>query len=680
MKIGTQFRATRGYCSMQAGVIYYFIRFDSKLNKALFCWFSEGKSGWRVYLTYLSSDQLDTALLSTPALIAPLEQQFTLPPWLISMDGTNFDEIEKYRASSKQTYRDQVTMRYLHIAPLISILDTVLMSKNPMKLLAAHARQCSPPQNAHRIQLWFFAYIAHGKNIWALKKPTHNAGSWHRDSDAHKDTKFGRPCLHQGSSYGYPTHKMKDQILTCYLRRCGLGKRMTDIHADSCIQDFGCRTETIKNSRFRMYHPHNAPFPSYYQFRKVVIEQFGLKTVQISLYGAERVKHSLPHVGAFTERLSNLLESLEVDAFRVGERAKSMYSENHMSTLCVVRGICAVSGEVVGVGFSVGSETSKAYRAMLFSMAIPKSKLGQLFGLTITDEQWPVACMTLSYLTDRGPGSKDPAVALQEKFPMREMPPSNSGQGKALVESSQPKKTHFDGAKRHKVSGLNLIELSRREILRACKDNHTSSISKRLTPNMVSHFHQHALPATPHNIWNYLSERLRTDAVQIPFDVAVRAFCDPVTFSIRDDGAWLDSRCYRSKELSESKLLQRSHNGIKVEVRGYVFPMCVRIVWIENEGQLQELEGVLRLRDEQDQLTVTFSELKLEKVMRSEIESLTRESIQAANAEYRKDFKDATGKDWDSGEMRGGSPKRVSGETAFEEQQLKGQTKGKKRA
>lgn len=679
MKIGTQYCAEHGYCSMMAGVTYYFIHFDSKNEKAMFCWFSEGRFGWRVYLTYLSSEKLDTALLSSPPLIVPREHQYKLPPWLTNMDGTNFDEIEKYRVSTKLTYRDQVNSRLLYIASLLSRLENVLTC-NPMKQLAVHARQCNPPQNAHRIQLWFFAYIAHGQNIWALKKPTHNAGRWLRNSGEHKDRKFGRPSLQNGSDYGFPTHKMTAQIVKSYIKRCGLGQRMTDIHADACIEDYGCRIETKKYADFRMYHPQNEAFPSYYQFRHVVVEAFGLKKVQTTLYGAERVKHSLPHSGSFTERLSNLLESLEVDAYRVGERAKSMYSKNNMSTVCVARGICAGSGEIVGVGFSVGSETSKAYKAMLFSMAIPKSKLGQIFGVPITDEMWPAQGVGLGFTSDRGPGSKDPADALQEKFPIREMPPSYSGQGKALVESSQPKKTHFQGSKKHKVSSLTLVELCRREILRACKDNHTSTVTKRLTPNMVNHFKQHELPATPHNVWNYMSQRLRTDAVQISFDAAVRAFCDPAVFLIQDDGAWLGRRCYRSKQLSESKFLQRWHNGTKIEVSGYVVPMCVRYVWIEIEGQLLELEAVLRMRDDPNQLYMTMSELLAETSIVSGIESITRESVKAANSEFRRVLKETIGKDWDSGEMRAGPPKRVSGETAFEEQQLKEPASRVKRA
>jgi len=680
MTSGNQFRAPNGYGSMVATETYYLMRSDPNSGECLFCWFSRRKSEWRVYLMSLTRVEFEAALTSIPPLIVPSVNPKKLPPWLSDMDGTNFDELEMERQSAKRTYRDQVNDRYQHISLMVANSDLVLLSENPMKVLSKHALQCSPPQNPHRVQLWFFTYLVHGRNIWSLKKPTFNAGRWSREAPAHEDRKFGRPCLNAGSSYGYPTHKMREAIFHGYIKRAGLGVRMTDIHADTLVQDMGCKVEKKEGGLFRIYHPKNLPFPSYYQFRKAVIDLKGLKQVQATLYGKERVKHSLPHQGAYTERLSNLLESLEVDAFRVGDRASSMYSDDPMSVLCVARGICATSGEVVGIGMSLGSETSEAYRAMLFSMAIPKSKLGELFGLPITDEEWPAQGLSQSLTSDRGPGSKDLATELEESFPMREITPSNSGQSKALVESSQPKKTHTQGAKKFKLSRLNAMEMARREVLRACSDNHTSSVSKRLTPDMIEHFSHYGLPATPHNLWKYMSNRMRTDGVSIPFDQAVRAFCTPTKMMVRNDGVWLGQKCFRSEELASSGLLERARPGLDLEVRGYVLQMAVRTLWIENAGKIMELNAVLRLRDDAGQLMMTLDQLLDQNIELARIESTTRESAQAAKAEYRGMFKEAVGKDWDAGEMKTGAPKRPSGTTAHEERVVKGPVRKEKRA
>lgn len=672
MQIGTQFMAPNSYGSMRSSVTYYFLGNVGRSGDAMFCWFSKGKHSWRVYLTSLTRDELERAILVSPPLLSPAKHQTKLPPWLSEMEGVNFDEIESNRQSAKRSYRDQVHQRFQQISALISNRDAILSNENPMRFLSEHAHQCRPPQNPHRIQLWFFTYLAHAGNIWALKKPTFNSGRWSRESPEHQDKKFGARTLNEGSSYGYPTHKMKGPILDGYLKRADIGKRMTDIHIDTCVQDLGCKLERLKNGGgFKMYHPNNHPFPSYWQFRKVVIDNKGVKSVQTTLYGKERVKHSLPHQGAFTERLSNLLESLEVDAFRVGDRATSMYSDKPMSVLCVARGICAASGEVVGIGMSIGGETSDAYKAMLFSMAIPKSKLAELFGLPIADDEWPAQGIPLSYTSDRGPGSKDLATELEERFPMREITPSHSGQSKALVESSQPKKTLTQGPKKFKQSSLDTMEMARREILRACSDNHTSSVSKRLTPNMIEHFRGLNLAATPHNLWNYLSDRMRTDGVTIPFDQAVRAFCKPVILEVRNDGVWLGQMCFRSDTLASSSLLHRPRRGLKVEVSAYVLSMCVRTIWIENEGKIMELNAVLRLRDDHGQLMMTLDQLTDQNDALARIESITRESSQAAKGQYRQLFKEAIGKDWDSGEIKTGSPKRPSGTTAHEERIVK---------
>jgi hypothetical protein len=672
MQIGTQLVAPQGLGVLRADVTYHFLRHDHSTGQVLLSWFSKGKHRWVVQLQRFPSDQFESGILSQPARIKIVEHQRSMPPWLDELEGVNFNEIDATRVSHKRSYQDQVEDRFQHIAPLLDRVPEILTDDAPLRSLAKHATTCTPAQHPDRIQLWFFTYLVFGLNIWALKRPTHTIGRWLRTSATHASIKYGRPSLHAGSAYGFPVHTMREQILSAYIKRCGLGRKMSNIHADACTKDFGCNVERSANGQHRFVHPKGGSFPSYYQFYQVVVKAYGLDQVQRTVYGPERVKRKLPDEGSFTEAFANLLEDLEVDVYRVGDRPKSMLNDDTMPALCVARGICVTAGEVVGVGFSLGSETSEAYRSMLFSMAIGKEKFCALFGLPMTDEQWPAIGTPLAYTSDRGPGAKQSLVAeLEERFPIRELTPSNSGQSKASVESSQPKKTHHEGAPRFQQSALDLIEMVRRELIRACADNHTSDISARLTPQMVEDFTREGRVATPHNLWNYLDRRLRTNAVTIPFDDAVRRFCKPVEFEVARDGVYLGKRCYRSDALKQSKLLHKVRPGLRLTIHGYVLSMCVRTVWIECDGKLLELSAVLRLRDDEGQLSVTLDELNAQGKQLAVLQSKTRESIQAANAVYRDQFTEATGKTWDAGHSQAGRPKKPTGATAAEVAQIR---------
>ena len=309
MSIGRQFLAPDGYGSLEKDQRYYFLRNDSKAGTVLFLFFSCVRNNWRPFLVRLATKEFEEALMNEKVIIvSPTQHSF--PIWLAGLEGVNFDNIEDMRnkKGKKTTYRQQVTNRFKHIELLIDRLDEILSDHDPLKVIACHATRCDPPQHPYRVQLWFFAYIAHGHNIWALKKPTQNVGHWNRSSSKHKQTKFGRPSLCYGKKHGFPSSVMAEQIVKSYLARCGLGKTMSWIVKEAIIHDFGCLVIHTENGKWEVHSPDNKPYPTYGQFRSVIQSKFGIDRVQQTLYGTKRAKKFLVDEGSFTEAVANLLE------------------------------------------------------------------------------------------------------------------------------------------------------------------------------------------------------------------------------------------------------------------------------------------------------------------------------------------------------------------------------------
>lgn len=372
VSIGSQLIAPNGLGSLVKGTRYYFAG-RGKDGRILLVWFAKHKKVWRVHCIRMDGGAFEEALLDENKSLQPCEKQWSVPEWLLAEEGTNYDELDAARKKQKKTYRQQVESRLLGIAQALQNRETILNAENPLKALAAYAYTDGEDRSKHphRLQTWFFAYILHSNELWVLKQPTGNCGKWSRQSGDYADTKFGRPSLDAGIAYGWPSAPMRPQIEKSYLSRCGLGISMMRIHREALAEDFGCIVKKDGNGKYLTYHPENKPFPSYGQFRAVVISILGLKSVQTTVLGAPRVRaHAVVEEGNYTQQFANILESMEVDAYFVKERPRAMNSDDAMPALGVARGICVTTGACVGVGFSLGSETSEAYLSMLFCVSV----------------------------------------------------------------------------------------------------------------------------------------------------------------------------------------------------------------------------------------------------------------------------------------------------------------------
>jgi hypothetical protein len=305
---------------------------------------------------------------------------------------------------------------------------------------------------------------------------------------------------------------------------------------------------------------------------------------------------------------------------------------------------------------------------MLFSMAITKSRFGELFGIPISDNEWPCIGLPSKIIFDRGPGSSLNLVqSFQEHFPIRELTPSWSGQSKPNVESSHPGSTNIEGAPQYIQSDLNPVDMAREEIMRVIKDNHTSDAWARMTPAMIAA----EIPPSPAGIWDYMDERARTDAHPMAFDDAVRNFLTPVKFTVRHDGVYLRDQRYDSSLFRKSGILERIAIDQRTEIDGYILDLCVRYIWIEIDQKIIELKAVLPHLEDEAQLFMSRDELEQIVEIGRVTKSHYREHQFAASTSIMSRYMEATGKRWGHGTRKIGRPKAKTPTARQEQKDLK---------
>lgn len=689
MFVGIQLEAPHGWGSFRTATRYYFAGDRIQVvdgvdvpSVLIACFFQSGKrwQSWRVQLFTLPRTEFEQALTCHPTKLRKCAHQFNLPPWLEEIDDVNFDHVEEKRQSSQargagqivHSYRQQVEARMEKIAPAVEVADVILRAADPLlevyKLVKAD-KSC----HAHRVQLWFFAYVLHGQSQWALKRPTHRIGTWLRSSETNKDKKLGRPSI-SGSCFGWNTIGMRERIVNFYLRSCGETKTMISIHRNALRNEFGCVSMTDKDGKFIWQQPENKPFPSYGQFRYVVVDELGLEYVQTQIYGRDRLKSDAKvNLGNQTAQYGSILEDLQVDAYFLAERPSSMFSDEPTEQLVVAEAVCVTTGAVVGIGFSLGSETKEVYRSMLFCMAAPKNYIARLYGIPPEKLNWQMQGINPALTSDRGPaGHRSIVDQLAQQFPIKSITPSYTGQPKAAVETTHPKMVQLEGAPTYVVSDLNVILMMKREVFRAVAKNHSKDISNRLSEQAIHDFYTEKRVATPHHYWQYLSDRMRTCAREMSLEEAVRSFWTPIKLPIDRDGVRFRHRHYTSLELVKSSMMNQVGLVKDLHVQAYVLSLVVRTIWVVVNDRLIELEAAQRVRAGDEDMLVTLSQFEETALMMQNLRSATRQSAQAAIGSAEAEFEALTGVSWDAGIRKKGRPPRPQGTVAHESMVAKG--------
>ncbi len=654
MQIGTQLVAPAGLGPLEHNCTYSFLRSDSARERVHVVRF-DTKPMPNAVLLVVDQARFEEGLLAGAIAAAPAQR--SLPPWLEGYSGIDLELIDSCRTGAAMSHSDRVVARLKVINPLVKRFDEVITDDDPIREINRFARSCSPRQNERRIRLWLFSYLCFGQSVWALMPPFCAIGRSSPDRCV-PGNKPGRPSLRRGSGHGFLSKSMSNKITKSYRRFCGFGESMSKIYRRAMSEEFGCIVVTDKFGRPTYMHPKGEPWPTYEQFRYRVMLALGAEDVQKTLYGEARYRSQLSsHRGRFSESKSNLMEGMEVDVFQVIDVPRGLLSDRELPPLYAAKFICGTSGMITGIGLTFGAERAEAYQMAMFCQVISKAAFGRLFGVDISDEDWPCVGLPLATTSDRGPGFAERVVeSWGHSVGIREMVGSYAAQSKGTVESSHPRNIKGQGQPTYVQSRLNPIQLVRREIIRVVSDNKARDASSRLTPAMVAA----GVAANPLAIWKHLEARGRTCACPMAFEDAVRAFLPARTIELRRDGIYLHGLRYNSPALLATGQLERVARHGSAQVVGYVLPLSARFIWVEIAGRLIEVGAQLPIRDDNEQLYLSLVELESFGRELSTLRAEQRHQAHAVHTQAFEQFRQEVGMNWHAGSRKAGRAKRAT--------------------
>lgn len=651
MRTGSRIVAPEGFLNLAQGTVYHFLVSDGRRNRVRLVEFKDNGKSISTHLVQLSRIYFEEAV-ENGWLLEDGEADST-PPWLIPIEGVAIDCLEDRRVSTKESYEQKVNKRFAAISSLIARRDEILGSDDPDGLINAHAKSQRPHQNAARIRLWFYSYVVFGQTKWSLMPSLHRIGAWNREGPS-LTKKLGRPSR-KGKRHGYRCDVvMQQQILKGFLNYKSPHKTQNKIYSEILTKEFGCVSIKQHDAAVEYKHPKGKPFPSFPQFRYWISKLISAKDLRIALKGKHRARAQSGSEGSFADNLINVNQRIEFDGYNITEKLSGLTEGSAVDGFCVVRAVCALSGMVLGIGFSEGKENMAAYRMAIYSMACNKVKLCEQYGVEISAEEWPSAGLSGDMVLDRGPAAHYEVEPEIHWLKSVELTPVYSGQSKASIESSHPRNRKTLEQPTYVHSKLDFVQMAKREIVRVLKDNHTSDAQLRMDEEMILA----GVKPTPHDIYSYWSMRGRDSSIGVPFDVAVREFLDERPAAIRKDGVYFYGRKYRSHALVETGVFDLVAQKGVIKTSVYVLVMCVRHIWIEVKGILYELDYVRTARTLQGTIDISLRDLQDIDKMRRESAADLRDERPAHEQLFEDRFKLNTGEDWDAGERILGRPSK----------------------
>lgn len=672
--VGQQLIVPNGYGHLTNDRKYHYVARSSSTLRVLLCFFATQPAD--VFLEWVGLHEFEEGLVKGDIQLVKEPKQY--PPWLARLEGRIITENEDSGNNDEYSkHLKAADNRYQKIKPLFDKVPEICKSENPFVEIDKYARTHKPSINEDSARLWFFSYIVFGKRKTALVPAFINCGH-HNDEceeineeEEEKKLALGRPSK-KGKGYGYRLPRsVKKKVIKSYKKRKKLGRYMTKIYRDSMRGDFKCKIRSVNGVK-EFYHPQGSIIPSYWTFRKTVVDEFGLETVQKQLYGETRYRtKKASSKGEFPEEVSHLHEKMEGDAYTVEEVPKGPINGQPMPPLYVVRIRDVLSGYHTGIGFSIGGERRLAYQMALFSMAISKKEYCALFGLEITHDKWPGVGVPEWFSIDKGPGSTGDLIQEFEKqIPVTQLPPSYEGQSKAVVESSHPKNMKNEGQPTYILSNLNYIELMKREIIRTIGDNNAHDVSRRVEPHMAEVF------PTPIGLFRHFDERLRTDAIPLDRETAITNLLQKVTVTAHENGVYLEGERYDSDALREAGVCDKVIISGRYKLTAYTLGVVARFLWVQYQSQLIEVEVMLPFRDNDSEKYISITMLKELNKLRKENKMKLISHRLAVQAEAEEWFEKETGKKWDAGSRRKGRAKRRTKEARSEFSYVLAATRG----
>lgn len=687
---GTPITAPVGYKSLRAGVTYYFLRSSPSTRTVALVEFARreakkvndknGDKKTRTPLPFPKLIRLQRIEFEEGVLRAQLlpGERKTLPPWLEGLEGIDLDAVDTQRVNPAKSHRDRIDDKIGSFYALLPRIDSILDSENTDQIINRHARSLQPKQNESRLRLWLFTYIAFGRSRYALHYPTHVLGRWNR-LETPSSAKRGKPSA-DGAEFGYnTTREMHEMILESFGALAEIGMTDEEIYGRAMKKYFGCKSRMIRKGGkefAEFFHPMGGAFPTRSTYFYYVNKRYPRSQVKATKWGRNRVRTNVePYLGSFTESSWNLMQRVEADGYYVEDLPKGYVEGSDLGPMVVVTKRDTASGKKTGVGFAYGRELSAAYRMATFCEAVGFAVYGRLLGLRIADSSKGISPYDI---TDRGPGATAGALSRDRNFQpvIQETAPSYSGQGKALVETSNPKSRHDDEAPSFRRSGLTVIELARRELGLALEFNETTIVANRVDPELLSRVSR----LSPNGVWDALESVGRNDSVQIGFEEAVRAYLDVVPGKLTRGGLVVAGRNYYSVTPEFVQALESVSGGQEVDVSVFVLSACIRHVWFDWKNKLMELDVRYPIAISNLVKHMSLAEAVEFHDYIKKWEATERKHRPAKKQLIRDDFLEQTGVELKSGRRVSGRPKRGSATSRQENSEARESVEGKKAA
>lgn len=632
--VGSIVIAPTGLGPLSAGIPYHFLRRCLTRARVLLVRLGETSHAC-AHLIVLSKNEFERGL----ALPAPYGLQCHLPtdarpPWLRRTDSES-------RAPVTAGLRfDYIGNRCAFIEAALAEEEDVLEAYSPIAKLNSLARSCIPRQNETRFRTWFLTFLLYGRAGLAPTFP--NCGRWPR-RDASDSRKRGRPSKSAGPGAGYNVSpQMARRIGLAFEEHACLGDSWLKIYEKVLRNEFGVRGPIGTSGTLLCHHPTGDPFPSIDQFKYWANKELGREAVQMARFGETRARHRgrAPR-DSFTSELMNVMQRCEEDGFYTEEHPTSLVTGEPLERLCVVRVIDVLTGQFIGIGFSVGKETSAAYRMALLCASMDKVHFCSFFGIAIEPHQWPCLGVPHQSITDRGVGS---VGRESDVSAIRGITPSHQPRAKACIESSNPKSKTIEGTPHFVQSPLSPIDMIRREIRKLLAHNESADVSSKATTEIRST----GVPLTPNGLWGFYSSRGRTSAHLVPLEVAVRTYGIPGRGTLKKQGVEVHHQTYTHESLHASGDLDRVARSGQVPVNVYLLPFALCVIWVEIKGGLQMLlhkEASLGATS-----IAQLSEAELEQLndIQSREDSLSHLRRTAVSLHHADKFEEETAQAWDS--------------------------------
>lgn len=656
MNLGQQLLVPEGFSNLKASQRYYFLKDNGASGMTVLATFSEQKKGRRIHIHHIPTSDFQKGGDGGNIVLAT--EQLTLPAWLSRAEGIDLYAVDVARGKDVKPNKSRAEQRFGYIEGLLPRLSEILLAENPFQIINEHARSVTPKQNRTRLAEWFFSYICHSFQIGALWPGYPNTGTYDKSDKKYNDTHFGRHSEDKGKHYGWPSAMFSDEIIKAVNFMLGTKWTKHKIYIESLKKFWGCRARMNERGDWEMYQPEGRAFPDtedkfWYRWH----QHLDIRSTNLLLYGEHHMRSKAGTKGSYSQNVSNVLSKMEVDAYFLNERPRLTHGDGNSLRLCVARGVCVGSKNVVGVGFSLEGESAYAYQMMLFCAAIGLDAFALLWGLekeTLMDVF--VKGLPAHLISDRGKAPVSSIInSLQSQFPIREMTETYSGQSKPSVEAGHPRERNIEGPPEYLVSDKDIVQLIQREICRAAKDNHVRNVQSLIIGSRA--FAETV--CSPYALAKQLDAEGLNDAIQIHFDTAVRSYLIATSFVLRDGGIWLGERSYSNRELDESNLYSSLSPGQEIKISGYHMPLNLMYVWVEVGGRLHQLKHKLAVRLGEREQMLTMEELKKEAEIKRMLKSEQRRSVDAAELEAQRRYEEYAGVSWGKTSRKPGRPRKT---------------------